>query len=125
MYYTRIVCQNVENVLLNMSVIFPQKYCGLCGILRFKVFGLVTSFGLRFLFYDTGFTAGDLRQTTFACYRLGHCYTLVDSVYKRKCEEMSLEISPHVKEWGLVFFWGGTTVNFKSNVFSTRKLRLF
>ena len=36
-----------SDVLLNMFLISPKKYCVLSKILRFKVFGLVTSFALR------------------------------------------------------------------------------
>ena len=64
---------------------FPPKNIAylLCNMLRFKVFGLVTSVALRFLFYRTGFTADDLRRTTSACYRLGYCYVLVNRVHKQ------------------------------------------
>ena len=44
-----------------MLVIFPQKYCVLCELLRVKIFELVTPFGLRFLIYRTGFTADKAR----------------------------------------------------------------
>ena len=75
---TRIVCQNVDDVLLKIFVFFLQKYSVFCKILRFKIFQLVTSFALRFLFYRTGFAADDLRLTSPACYRLGYCYVLVN-----------------------------------------------
>ena len=38
------VCQNFEDALLNMFIFFLKKYCVLCQMLRFKVFGLVTLF---------------------------------------------------------------------------------
>ena len=56
-------------------------------MLGIKVFGPMTSFGLRFLFYRTGFATDDLRRTTTACYRLGYCYALVDRVYEPKCDK--------------------------------------
>ena len=68
-----------------------SKKCVLCDILKFKAFGFVMSFALRFLFYCTDFTADDLRWTTCACYCLGYCCVLVNRVYKPKCEETSLE----------------------------------
>ena len=52
----------------------------------------MTSFAQCFLFYRTGFTAGDLRRTTSACYRLGYCYVLVNRVY------ICRPISPNVKK---------------------------
>ena len=93
-----------------MFVIFSKKkYCVLYEILRFKVFGPVTPFGLRFLFYRTDFAADDLRRTTSACYRLGYCHVLVDRVYMTKYEESPLEISPMLRQRD--FCW--TTVSFE------------
>ena len=110
--YTRTICKNVEDVQLNMFVI-KNKYCVFYEILRFKVFGLVKSFGLRFLYYRTVFTADDLRWTTSACYRLGYCHVLVDRVYTPNCEGTSPEISPmlnngtyflnNCRHWNLIF----------------------
>ena len=66
----KLYAKNAEDVLLSMFVTPPppEKCCVLCEIFRAKVFGLVTSFGLRFLSYRTGFAADDLRRTTSACY---------------------------------------------------------
>ena len=44
-----------------------------------------------------------LRRTTSACYRLGYCDALVNRVYKPKCEETSLEISPMLRHGDLLF----------------------
>ena len=35
--YTRFVCQDVTDVLIEMLVTFPQKYWGLCEIFRFQI----------------------------------------------------------------------------------------
>ena len=45
-------------------------------------------------FYGGQFTV----WTTSACYRLGYCYVLVDRVYKPKCEETTIEISPMLRQ---------------------------
>ena len=89
---------------------------------RVKVFGLVTSVALRFLLYHTGFTADDLLRTTSACYRLGYCYVLFNCVYKPKCKETSLEISPMLRH-GDLFFGQLSTLNY--NIFWLRNLRVF
>ena len=70
----------------------------------FKEFGHVTLFWLRFLFYRTywfygrRFTADD-----FCLLCLGYRHELVDRVYKPKCEETSLEISPMLRRRDLFF----------------------
>ena len=65
-----------------MFVLFFLKKYVLCEILRFKVFGLVTSFQTK---EEEGLLI-HLRQTTSACYRLGYCDVLVIRV-----------LSPNVK----------------------------
>ena len=80
-----------------MCVIFPV----LRTLRDIEIFGLVTSFWLRFLFYRAGYTVDGLRRMTSACYRLGYCYMLVDRVYKLKCEETSLEICTMLRQWDL------------------------
>ena len=88
-----------ENVLLRMSVIPPpQKKMRTCEILRFKVFGPMTSFGLRFYFNLSVFAAKELRRTTSACYRLGYCYALVDRVYEPECYKRPQYHTSYVKE---------------------------
>ena len=46
--YVQIVYQNVDNILLDMSVFFSKKYCILLKIFEVLSFGLIMSFGLRF-----------------------------------------------------------------------------
>ena len=58
-------------------------------ILRFKVFGLVTTFEEK---EEDGCLLKRLRGTTSACYRLGYSYVIVDRVFKSECEAASLEV---------------------------------
>ena len=57
-----------------------------------------------------------------ACYRLGCCDVLVNRVDKPKCEEMSQQMSPMLRTRDIFF---GQLSTLKSNIFSTRKLRMF
>ena len=72
----------------------------------------MTSFGLRFYFYRTGFAAQDLWRTTSACYRLGYCYALVHRVYEPKYDKR--QKIPMLRNRELQFW---TTVNFEIEYF--------
>ena len=85
-----------------MFVFFSRNHCVLCEILRLKIFGLVTSFEAKEEEKEE-YLLINLRRTNSAFYRLGCCYVLVDRVYKPNCEEMSLEISPMLKDRDLCF----------------------
>ena len=110
--YTRIVCQNVEDVLLNMFLVLFSKKKNIAYFARYwglKYFACDVNCAALFIllhwFYGSGLTiyGGRLLLVIALVNLVNLVYMLVNRVYKPKREETSLEISPMIRHRNYFF----------------------